>query len=195
MAVKENKALLERFYEECFTQGHLAMVEDLVAPDYQDSSPGLPESVRAAGPDGVKALVSLLRAVFPDLQVQIEEMIILGNTGTVRATWSGTQQGPLLGIAPTGRRIAWGSIDIVRLRGGKVAQRYGLLDGLGVLHQLDALPPASAALGVVEQGAQAVDRVKGAVGQAVETATGTALDLLERVKATVEAREGRQHEG
>ncbi len=181
MAVKDNKAAVLRLYADCFNQGDLAVVDALVAPDYRDLSPDVPPDRPAAGADALKRRIILWRTAFPDLQGIVEEMIAAGTAVTVRVTWTGTQEGEFLGIPPTRQGVSWAAVDVFHLRAGLVVRRYGLHDGVSLLHQLGA--PAPRQGGVVARGQQALDQVKGAVGQVLDTATGAAQDVLGTVKA------------
>ena len=146
MATEENKAKLRRIFEECFNEGNLATADELVAPDSRDTSPGIPPGVPTTGPDGLKSIVSQLRSAFPDLQVSIDEMIAEGDTVVARTTFTGTHRGNFQGISPTGQRVSFGTVDIVRLRNGQIASHYGLQDGLGLLQQVGGISTASQAI-------------------------------------------------
>ena len=146
MATEANKANLRRIYEECFNQGNMATADELVASDSRDTSPGIPSGIPTTGPDGLKGIVSLLRSAFPDLQVTIDEMVAEGDMVAARTTWTGTHRGNFQGIPPTGKRVSWGSIDIVHLRGGQFVSHYGLQDGLGLLQQVSGISALSQAM-------------------------------------------------
>ena len=61
--------------------------------------------VRATGAtadrDGYKQALAMLVRAFPDLTVEIEEMVAEGDSVAVRAIERGTHRGPLMGISPT----------------------------------------------------------------------------------------------
>jgi len=181
MTVKDNKAAVLRLYTDCFNQGDLAVADALVAPDYRDLSPDVPTDGPATGADTLKRRIVLWRTAFPDLQGTVEEMIAAGTAVTVRVTWTGTQEGEFLGIPPTGQGVSWAAVEVFHLRTGRVVRRYGLHDGVSLMHQLGALAPRQG--GVVARGQQALDQVKGALGQVLDTATGAAQDVLGTVKA------------
>jgi predicted ester cyclase len=66
-----------------------------------------------------------------------------------RWTGRGTQQGELMGIAPTGKQVTVTGVVITRFRGGKAAEDWELIDTLGMLQQLGAVPaPEQAAAAV-----------------------------------------------
>jgi predicted ester cyclase len=54
-------------------------------------------------------------------------------------TATGTHRGPFRDIAPTGKVINFRFLDIFRLRDGKIVERQGLVDTLGLLQQLGAI--------------------------------------------------------
>ena len=94
--------------------------------------PGLPEGV-----DGVKAFFEMLRSAFPDIQVRVDEIVVDGDRAAAATTMTGTHQGDLLGIAPTGRRVEFTGIDLVRIDAdGLIAEHRGLTDTVGILRQL-----------------------------------------------------------
>ena len=53
---------------------------------------------------------------------------------------SGTHQGDLMGIAPTGNRVSFVGITINRFEGGKVTEEWQVFDALGMMQQLGAIP-------------------------------------------------------
>ena len=58
----------------------------------------------------------MLRTAFPDLRFTIEELVTEGDTVAGRLTTSGTHQGPLMGIPPTGRSVRQDHLHVVRFR-------------------------------------------------------------------------------
>jgi steroid delta-isomerase-like uncharacterized protein len=140
MSSEENKAVVQRAVE-AFNQGDQDAVDELFAANYVDHDPsraGLP-----SGPEGVKQAWGAFRAAFPDLQGTIEDMITEGDKVVVRGTISGTHQGDLMGIPPTGRRVTVTLIDVNRIEGGKLVERWGVSDMLGMMQQLGVMEQPS----------------------------------------------------
>ncbi len=137
MAAEGNKAIIRRFVEEVQNGGDLAAVDELTAPGYVNHSapPGVP-----GDREGLKQLTAMFRRAFPDGRMTIEEMVAEGDRVATRKTFRGTHRGELMGIPPTGRAVAIGLIDIVRLVDGKVVESWSAADDLGLLQQLGALP-------------------------------------------------------
>jgi len=140
---EENKAVVRRFIEEVWNNGNLAAIDELVAEDHVDHDPA--QAGSPGGREGVRAFVQMYRAAYPDTRIELGEMIAEGDLVAAPWTATGTHQGDLMGIAPTGKSIAVTGIGIDRVSGGKIAESWANYDALGMLAQLGAMPaPATA---------------------------------------------------
>ena len=138
MTADENKALSRRFFEEIVNAQRLEVADEIFASDhtYSDpSSPGIPN-----GPEGQKALIGAYIAAFPDLHHAVEEQFVDGDTVLTRWTATGTHQGSLLGIQPTGKPAKVTGVWIHRIANGKIAESKNVWDTLGMLQQLGVVP-------------------------------------------------------
>ncbi|MFW6318259.1 MAG: ester cyclase, partial [Halorubrum sp.] len=77
-----------------------------------------------------------LRAAFPDLVLIPREIVADGDTVAVRMTQRGTHEGTFMGIEPTGRAFEIQAMGFARMENGKIAERWGVPDLLGLLRQL-----------------------------------------------------------
>lgn len=142
MSVEENKTTVQRTFEDLFNHGRLAVAEEVASANFLTHE-GPPDAPR--GPEGLRELVTLLRAAFPDLRIVIEELIAEGDTVVARTTLHGTHAGPFMGIAPTGRRVTQEQVCLFRFAGGKAVEQRAMRDDLSLLRQLGAVPaPAQA---------------------------------------------------
>ena len=133
-----NIALVRRAFEEVANKGDLAVVDEIIAPDFvRHDLGGGPDLV---GPEGVRRLMAAQRAAFPDLQLAIEQLILQGDMAVARYTGRGTHQGPFLGVAPTGKQVTWAGVNLYRIAGGKLAETWQLADMLGIMRQIGAVP-------------------------------------------------------
>ena len=134
---EENKAVETRFIEEVLNGKDLAVADELVAKDVVelDPFPG-----QEQGREGLKELLGMLFAAFPDQHWTIEELIAEGEKVVNRFTWRGTHQGEFMGIPPTGRRVEVKGVVIDRIVEGKIADTRILMDNLGLMQQLGAIP-------------------------------------------------------
>jgi hypothetical protein len=81
----------------------------------------------------------------PDRTDRILDVIVQGDR--VWATWliEGTHQGPVYGIAPTGRPVSVLEVGQWRIENGLIAEAWFFVDELALIHQLgtwNGLPPA-----------------------------------------------------
>ena len=84
-------------------------------------------------------MVGAFRAAFPDLRVKNEDVIAEGDKVVARWTARGTHNGALMNIPPTGKQVTLKGIDVLRIEGGKIVERWGEFDALGMLHQLGVI--------------------------------------------------------
>jgi len=138
--LEANKALVRRIYEEVLNQRNLAVADEVTTLDSLNHEG--PDELRD-GPEGVRNVVRMLSAAFPDYHMTIEDMIAEGDKVVVRSTLSGTHQGAFFGIPPTGKTFTQGQIHILRIENGKVAEHWAMRDDLGMMQQLGAIPAPS----------------------------------------------------
>ena len=130
---EQNKALVRRFLDQVFNNARPEVIDELIADDYVDhsASPG-----QAPGPGGARQIYEMYRTAFPDLRVEIHDLVAEADLVVVRATFAGTSQGPLMGAPPTGKPVQIASMVIVRLRDGRFVERWEQMDLLGLMPQL-----------------------------------------------------------
>jgi len=73
MSAEENRAIAQRFWKVWEQDNFVDLIDELLAPDYVNHSPGMPD--QPTGPEGVKAVVSMFRSGMPDLRVDILDLI------------------------------------------------------------------------------------------------------------------------
>ena len=120
---EENKAVVQRMIDEILNgQGNLDVADELFTPEYVGHNPASPVDTR--GPEGVKVFASMFRSAFLNVHVSVEDQVAEGDKVVTRWRGSGTHQGDLFGIAPTGNRVSFVGITINRIEGGKVAEEW-----------------------------------------------------------------------
>jgi steroid delta-isomerase-like uncharacterized protein len=140
---EQNKAVVRRFIEEAWNNGDLAVVDELIADDHVDNDPARADA--PSGPASMRGFIEMYRGAFPDSRIEFGELIAEGDlvAGPWRAT--GTHQGELMGIAPTGKSISITGMGMDRVRDGKIVESWGNWDTLGMLAQLGAIPSGAPA--------------------------------------------------
>ena len=137
LSEKENTAILERFVEEVINRGRLEAADELVEENFVELDP-LPG--QRQGREGLKDVIGMMRAAFPDIHWAVEETIASGDKVVSRFKWSGTQRGDFLGIPATGRKVVVPGVVIDRLSGGRMADSRILMDTFGLMQQLGVIP-------------------------------------------------------
>jgi predicted ester cyclase len=137
MSIEKNKFLAGRVMEEIFNQGNLTRIDDLFAPEIviHDTDKEL------RGEEQVRQGISRLHMAFPDLHYEILDRIAEGDKVVVRFRGQGTQKGEFRGVPPTGKKMTYLGIMIMRFIDGKVIEYWGVSDALGIFQQLDVIPP------------------------------------------------------
>ncbi len=90
------------------------------------------------GRENVTGFLNLLRTAMPDLHIEIEDAFDSGDRVAMHLTFSGTHNGELLGVAPSGKSIAFKGVNLYRLEGGKIAETWQMTDWSGALRQIGA---------------------------------------------------------
>jgi steroid delta-isomerase-like uncharacterized protein len=137
MAIADNKNVIRKFIDLVLNEGSFEQLDELVLEDFVELDP-LPG--QSQGREGLRQVLQQMRGAFPDMHWVIEEMLGEGEKVCTRFTWTGTQRGPFLGVPATGRRVNVKGVVIDRLSSGKMADSRILMDSLGMMQQLGALP-------------------------------------------------------
>jgi steroid delta-isomerase-like uncharacterized protein len=112
-------------------------IDEVVAPDVLIRTP-LPVGV--TGAEALKQVWKVLLRAYPDLHVEVEDLIEEGDKLVCRNTVTGTHQGDYLGVPPTGKSVTYKEIFIFRFAGGRIAETWGVADLVAQLRQLGVLP-------------------------------------------------------
>src|SRR5262249_27508600 len=101
MSADDNRGLIKRFYDEGWNANNLDVYDELVTDDFVDHQalPGLPP-----GREGFKGLNVMFRSAFPDVWVEISNVVAEEDKVGCRWVSTGTHTGDLFGIPPTGNK-------------------------------------------------------------------------------------------
>jgi predicted ester cyclase len=119
MSEGESKALLRRSSSDVWEEQNPETVRTFLSPDYQRRT--APEATPLTADDQVQRLIGF-RIAFPDIQIEVEDVIAEGDRIAFRSTARGAHQGEMMGIAPPGRQVAVGLIGVMRVEKGTIVE-------------------------------------------------------------------------
>ncbi|MDQ3506266.1 MAG: ester cyclase [Actinomycetota bacterium] len=133
-----NKKLVEDFIRKLFSEGDLEAVDRYLDPAFVNHDPPYPGA--PDGPEGMRQAAAMFRRAAPDWHSDVEQLVAESDIVVERFTASGTLRGELMGVQPTGQQIALAGVNIFRIDGDRIVERWGRLDELGLLRQLGLAP-------------------------------------------------------
>lgn len=146
MPADANAAAARRVVEEAFNQGRMGVFDQICSPDVVSHDPAEAEEVR--GIDAHKERVRGYRTAMSDLEVVFDDLIATGDNVITRWTARGTNDGELMGMPPTGKRVEITGISIDRFDAdGKLVETWDQWDNAGFMTQLGLSPEAAAQTG------------------------------------------------
>ena len=132
MSQKNNIASQQNFAA-AVNSGNLGALDGLVTPDCVDHDPAPGQGL---GPQGFRDFFTELRSAFPDLHIEPVHLLATEDEVAFAYSVTGTHSGPLMGHAATGKVVDVRGVQIGRFIGGKLSERWGSSDQLGILTQL-----------------------------------------------------------
>jgi predicted ester cyclase len=139
--VTDPKQTSRRLLEEAFGKGNLGAFDAYCTEDHRSHDPVTGETDRI----GAKQSCHMYRMAFPDLSPTILATHVDGEICVTRWRMTGTHQGELLGIEPSGMRCTVEGITIDRYERGKIAESWTQWDALGLMRQIGVTPAAGVA--------------------------------------------------
>lgn len=136
MSTEENTSVVRRYYEEVLNRGEIGKLDELAVTDYDEHSPfpGQPNGI-----EGLRARAGAIVAAFRPT-FTLRHVIAEGDLVAVHWTNAGTHVGEFMGVPPSGRPVTLSGIDIHRLRGGRLAEHWHVVEELQMLQQLGVIP-------------------------------------------------------
>ncbi len=134
---KQDNIVAQEHLAENINSGNIDVAVETFAPDAVDHDPG---PGQGPGREGFRAFFTELTSAFPDAHITPEHMVADDENIAIAYTLTGTHQGDFNGIAPTGKKIEVRGLQIGRFEDGKIVERWGSSDELGILKQLGVDP-------------------------------------------------------
>jgi predicted ester cyclase len=133
VSTRTTPQLITAIYE-AINARDLDALDDLFTPDYVDHQ----DDHRGVEP--FKQQLLAFWSAFPDLRIEVDDVVVDGDRFASRTTITGRQTGELMGLPPTGTGVMVSAVDIGRTVDGRAAERWGGLDMFSLLVQLGVIP-------------------------------------------------------
>jgi predicted ester cyclase len=131
VSAEDNKKVVAGFVEVCQNQHDLWYAEEIFHPEFVNhykpagrsitETPGRPAA-------GFQRFYGMLLDGFPDATMRVDEQLAERDLVATRKTFRGTHTGELWGLPPSGNRVEWEFIDIMRVRDGKIVEHWTSMD-------------------------------------------------------------------
>jgi len=128
MGVSEREAQVRTFVEEVWNRRNYDAASDLYCEDYANPF--------GTGPSARVEPIRRYHETFPDLHLDIEELVESGDTVVLRMSFRGTDTGGYVGRPPTGRSVEEWVVSILHFSGDRVVSEWVGADKLGLFIQL-----------------------------------------------------------
>ena len=139
MGIAENKAVVQRLFDEVWNGRRLDVIDELYAPDYvADYRPYAP---LREGRDAVREMVERAWTTTPDYHEELIAMVAEADVVAVHLRITGTQLGHWGPIPPTGKRLEFDEMLFLTFNAsGQVVHQRGIVDNLAGLRQVGVMP-------------------------------------------------------
>ena len=128
----ENKTLVQRWFSEVWNEGRADAIDEMLADDAVVHGLG----ADLHGSAEFKHFHSAYRNAYPDVTIDVDDLVAEGDMVAVRWSAIGTHRGDGLGFPATGRRAQFTGMVFVRIKDGRLVEGWNNFDQLGMLQQL-----------------------------------------------------------
>jgi predicted ester cyclase len=139
MGIAENRAVVQRLFDEVWNGRRFDVIDELYAPEYvADYRPYAP---LREGRDAVREMVERAWTTTPDYHEELVAMVAEGDVVAVHLRITGTQLGHWGPIPPTGKRLEFDEMLFLTFNdAGQVVHQRGIVDNLAGLRQVGVMP-------------------------------------------------------
>ncbi len=143
MSSEDNKAVAMRLIDAWNRSDFRVIEEEIIGSDFFNHNPPVPGI--GTDRDGMLGAMRYMRQAFPDGRAETLNVIAEGDKVVRHDVLRGTHEGDFMGVSATGRQVEFEFIHIFRVTDGRIVERWGLVDSMSVMMQLD--PPQAAQAG------------------------------------------------
>ena len=132
--LRQNKELVSRLILECFSGGHLHVIDEIVSPEFEFHYPNMPSGI-----EGLKAIVRKNNDTFKDWSFKIHQLLAEGDRVVAQWSATGIHAKSFLGEPPTQKKVKLKGISIYQIKDCKIYKDWVEPDNLDFLTQLGIL--------------------------------------------------------
>lgn len=141
MSSQANIELARRFIDELWNQRKYEVADEIFAEDFVTHSiSNEPAAWEGKGPESMKNHIKHWLVAVPDMQFTAHHVIADEGHFVIHWSAAGTNLSPFMGIPATGKPVNLLGMTISHVKDGKIALNQTIVDSLGFLQQLEALP-------------------------------------------------------
>jgi steroid delta-isomerase-like uncharacterized protein len=133
----QSHTIVHRWMEAVWNKGRVEAIDEMLAGDVVIHGLG-DEAIR--GREGYRPFFETMHNTFSQIEVVVEDAVEQGDTIAARCTVRGTHTGDGMGSAPTGRRVEFSGMTMVKVKDGKMVEGWNNFDFAGMLQQIGADP-------------------------------------------------------
>ena len=126
-----SKELVIGFFMEGYVHHNYDFLMEHMTANYFDNSP----CAARTNLECVNVLKST-EQIFPDMQVDILDLIEEHERIAVQARFTGTHSAELCGVPATGKKISFEALEIFRVKNGKIVESWGYWPDMQILELL-----------------------------------------------------------
>jgi steroid delta-isomerase-like uncharacterized protein len=140
MAATDNKQVARQLLEGLWSQGNLQLIDQLCDPGYSAHVPLVGRVDQA----GLKQAVGLFRKAFPDLRLEVKDILAEGDKVAVHWTGTGTSKGELMGYPPNGKTASVHGLSVLEIKDGRIVRDWSEFDVVELMQSLGVQVPIAA---------------------------------------------------
>jgi steroid delta-isomerase-like uncharacterized protein len=137
---ERNKAIVLQMFEETWNSGNLAFIDEVIADDFHDYPPKRFFTTPLQGKQSLYDAVKGFREGASDFHFEALQTVAEGSHVTYLGRASGTHDGTFFGVPPSGKPFSVLGINEFHLEDGKIVERWGVFDVMGMMMQIGLIP-------------------------------------------------------
>jgi steroid delta-isomerase-like uncharacterized protein len=137
----DHEAIIDRYYEEMFTEGDTDVAEQILTEDVKYHGPRSVTPGTLTSITQVKAFVKRYHGAFPDIEYDVESTFGDDDEYAVRWSSEGTQTEKLFGIEGEGEEFSGTGLNMFQFEDEKIAEVWSYWDTLGMVRELGLVSP------------------------------------------------------